>query len=320
MKRIIAGLGILLIAALVVSGCAPRPSGGQTAAMAGEGDIVVDLPAVVLEFAEDGTAGIGDQPLNELLANLGVLPTLPPDTIQVMMAYNVQHIQLETHPEGISLRVNGLPFLGSLTYDAERLRSTVSVLEDLGASPMLAMMQGLTPVISAMLPLLDNLGVGVIAHFPMQPGAEALPLVSEEDMGADMAMDFLAEVDNQQPRITIPLYLASDGSWSAGEELNQALVEALMGPQANLGLPAETVALIAGAGIEVLSIRTTMDGLAISINGNGLPIFTWNNGEVANLATIDAPAPWGDVLGLVGALLPLLQVTNANISLHLPMS
>ena len=62
----------LFMAALVLlTGCAPRATSGETAAAADESDVVVDLPALVLDVTPEGGITVGGQPLTELGGGLG---------------------------------------------------------------------------------------------------------------------------------------------------------------------------------------------------------------------------------------------------------
>lgn len=317
MRKLSLGLAVLMILCLALAGCAARPGGGQTAAAAADDDIMVDLPALALDFAEDGTGSIGGVSMAALMGGEGV--SLPADTIQSLMDYNIQHVQLDAHPAGITVRVNGLPFLGSMAYDPERLQSMAAILGEIGDSPMLSMMSDVIPILTSLLPMIDNFGMGVVARFPAASGMEPMPLMQDSMAGAgNPSADFLAGVA-QRPQIAIPIFLEADGGWSAGE-LNPALLSALLGAENDLSLPTETVTLIASLGIRSISLHTVEDGLEMLINDHPLPILTWNQGEVASLLEIveQSESMETNLLGLVGTLIPLLQATDAHIALHFP--
>ncbi len=319
MRKLALGLVALLVLSLLLAGCAPRPTGGQTAAQASPGDIVVDLPALVLDFGSDGTAKVGGVALGDLMGGEGV--SLPADTLADLADANIQHVQLDTHPAGISLRVNGLPMLGSIAYDPERLENLMAMLNELSGSPMLAMLDDLIPVLSALVPMLDNVGVGVIAHFPVPEGMEAIPLEMPMDSasGMDDGTDFLAGV-NQKPRISIPIVIEPDGSWGTSE-LEPAALLAMMGGDSDLSLPEDTVSMLASAGIASLEIRTMAAGLSLAVNGYALPLLTWDQGEFQSMLSLASAAGMdgmSDMLELVHVLLPLLQATDLDISLQFP--
>ncbi len=319
MRKLALGLFALLILSLLLAGCAPRPTGGQTAAQASPGEIVVDLPALVLDFDRDGSGSIGGIDLGELMGGDGV--SLPPNALDGLADANVQHIQLDAHPAGMTLRVNGLPMLGSIAYDPERLESTMTMLNELSGSPMLAMLDDLIPVLSSLVPLLDNLGVGVIARFPVPEGMDEVPLETAMDSPAPMGVvtDFLANVQ-QQPRISLPIVIEPDGTWGTNE-LEPAALLAMMGGNSDLSLPADTVAMLASSGIATVEIRTMAEGLSLAVNGYALPLLTWNQGEFQTLLSLVSKADMEELsglLGLVEVILPLLQVTDLDITLQFP--
>ncbi len=320
MRKFALGLvAALLVVSLLLAGCAPRPTGGQTAAQATPGEILVDLPALVLDFGSDGTASVGGIALGELMTGGGI--SLPADTMAGLTNANIQHVQLDTHPVGITLRVNGLPMLGSVTYDAERLENTMAMLNEMSGSPMLAMLDDLIPVLSSLVPLLDNLGMGIIARFPIPAGMEAIPLevdaMSRTDM--DIVTDFRANI-RTQPRISLPIVIAPDGSWTTSE-IGSATLLAALGDETDLSLPADTVAMLASAGIARVEIHTEAQGLSLAVNGYALPLLTWDQGEFQTLLSLAALAGLDEMSGLLAlaeAVLPLLQVTDLDITLLFP--
>lgn len=318
MRMFSIGLAVLVVLSLLLAGCAPRPGGGATAANAGPDEIVVDLPSLVIDFDEMGAGSIAGVSVGELMGGDGV--ELPAETVQDMMANNIQHLQLDAHPAGITLRVNGLPMLGSMAYDPERLGSLVELLESLAASPMLSMLSDLTPVISALVPMIDNLGVGLVAMFPVAAGHEPIPLMVAWDDATPSVADVLMADIRQEPRVNIPISVAADGSLSSGE-LDLGALIASLGSDAEVSLPEDTVSMLASSGIESVEISTTAAGLAVAVNGLDLPLLTWNQGEFENIqALVILAGNEGlvELMDLVGNLLPFLQVVDANLSLQLP--
>jgi hypothetical protein len=56
-------VSLLLVALVLLVGCAPRATSGQIAAAADQSQIVVDLPALVLDVQPDGSLSLGGQPI-----------------------------------------------------------------------------------------------------------------------------------------------------------------------------------------------------------------------------------------------------------------
>ncbi len=319
MKNWFVGLALVCILGLVAAGCAPRPGGGQTAAMAGDDELVVDLPSIVIDVASDGSTSIGGFDVEDLS---GQSVAFPADSVSGLTNLNVQHIGIDMHPEGLTLRVNGLPFLGSMQYDSESLGGIANVMESLAQGAALTALGDLAPIVNILSPVVDNLGIGIIVKFPVPAGVEPIPLLMDSMSGnaIDDVEGFLANVE-QQPRISVPIFLAEDGNWSVGD-LDQAMVEGLIGAQGTLGLPPETVAMMSLGGVQELQVSTTDHGLAIAVNGHGLPVFTWSNGEIESLIALEQSAPalagLGEVLELVSNIVPLLQITDVTITLVFP--
>ena len=317
-RRVTFWAAITLIAVLALSGCAPRA--GQGSLDADSDQLVVDLPALVLDFGMDGAPAIKNAALADLVATLGVpldLP-VPPGTVFLMEASNIQHIQVSNTPEGLLLLVNGRS-IPSISYDGESLSVLPEALNTFGAA---------IPMADLLVELVDQIGVGVIARFPVAPGAEEIPLYVEGDSSAAMAAkaaqeEFLAAVGTP-PRINLPIFYEADGSFSIGDlsiaELNAMTDYALAG----LALTIGQLGLVRSLGISELGISTDMDGITISIDGNTLPTLDWSDGKASNLIEVITELPlleiampgMGAMLPTIHQVLPLVQAAEIDLTLH----
>ena len=107
-RRVRTLLSLLLIATMVViAGCAQRGGAGEIAAMADDNDIVIDMPALVLEFGEDGKANMAGVPLADLAGDALEQLAIPADQIGFMMSSNIQHVQINNRVSGLQVLVNG---------------------------------------------------------------------------------------------------------------------------------------------------------------------------------------------------------------------
>lgn len=320
-------VSLLLVAMVVLAGCAPRVGAGNTAAMAGGDELVVDLPAIVLDVASDGSPSIGNVPVAQMGGMLGAdLSTLviDPAWVGYLSDSNIQHLQVNNHPEGLLLLVNGEP-IPSLGWDGESLMATADVLAVLGVA---------VPMLDKLLPLVDQLGLGVIVRFPVMAGEAVIPLYVEGDgsAAADAAAaqaEFLAAVGSA-PVINLPVFYAADGSFTVGD-MSGAEWTALTGaPWTAANLQPEIISALANAGVKQLDISTDTEGIQISINGKALPNLTWGNGEVNHLLDLAGQlslwdqlmpgANVGEIVGTIESLLPVIQVADANISVFFPDS
>lgn len=326
-KRITFWAVLLLITALVLSGCAPRTGAGSSAAMAMDDELVIDLPAIVIDFNTNGQASIGGMPAADLGAMAGIdLSTLAiaPDWVNYFSMTNIQHVQVNNTADGLLVLVNGEP-IPSLAWDEGSLVATAGALESLGI---------MVPVLDKVLPLVQQLGIGAILRFPVQAGTDIIPYaVMGDGSAAEMARaaqeEFLAAVGSP-PKINLPIVYQADGSYSVGD-LSDSEWTALTGvPWSALRLDPNAIAGLTASGITSLSVETDQDGIHVDINGNRLPTLGWGNGEVQHVLNLaaqmgiwDAYLPgvaMDDMMATVGALLPVVQTTNATIAIYLPGS
>ena len=329
-RRLLSWLTLLSVAIIVLAGCAPRATSGLTATQGGDADLVVDLPALVIDIDASGAPSVGNVPLAQLGASFapGLLDAVvvPADMVTLMTESDIQHIQIDNAPSGLLLLVNGQP-IPSIRWDGEILSETGGLISQLGAG---------TPVLERMLPVLANLGLGVIVRFPVQEGVAAIPTYvegGEAAMAAQQAQqDFLASVGDTPPSITVPVFYDAEGSWRVGD-LTDAEWTNLTGQavfQAARLQPAMIQSIIS-SGITELSIFTNSEGLHLSINGRELPYIGWADGEINYLLDLseqlglwntlaDSGMNMGELIGMVETLLPAVQTTNTNINVYFPGS
>ncbi len=317
---------LLMVVALVLSGCAPRLGAGSAAALAEDPtELVIDLPALVVDIQMDGSPSIGNVPVAQLGQLAGVdLSTLrmDPAMVQWMVDSNIQHIQVDNTANELLVLVNGQP-IPSIKYEgADTLVTTAEVLSEFGLA---------IPMAEKILPVVQKLGVAVIVRFPVQPGTAVIPFVVEAPdtaMAAKEAQDeFLAAV-GAPPRINLPLWFNEDGSWALGG-LTAEEWQALTGiPFSAFRMDPNTVRNLAMMGIETLVISTDQEGIHIAINGKQMPTLDWSDGKALHLINVadqlglwDMMAPgmdMGEILAAVRDLLPVVQTADVDLILHLP--
>ena len=317
-RRVTFWAAITLIAILALSGCAPRV--GQGSLDVDSDQLVIDLPALVLDIGADGSVSIQNATVADLVYffNDGELLDLPINDMTVMFLSmaNIQHIQVSNTPEGLLLLVNGLS-IPSISYDGDSLSALPGAINDLA---------DIGPMADLLVDLVDQIGIGVIARFPVAPGAEEIPLFVEGDSSAAMAAkaaqeEFLASVGTP-PRINLPIFYGDDGSLSIGDlsidELSAMTGVSLDALVMGLG-PLEAVR---GMGVSVLGISTDKDGITISLDGKALPTLDWSDGKASNLIEMVSQIPLlemmglGSVLPMVNQLLPLVQSAEIDLTLH----
>lgn len=328
-RRLLSWLTLLSVAIIVMAGCAPRATSGRTAGQAADSSLVIDLPALVVDIDAAGTPSVGNVPLAQLGATFapGMLDTLvmQPEMVGLMTESNIQHIQIDNSTEGLLLLVNGEP-IPSIRWDGEILSDTGGLISQLGAG---------TPVLERMLPVLANLGLGVIIRFPLQDGVAAIPTYVEGGEAATTAQraqeQFLASVGETPPTITLPVFYGEDGGWRVGDLTDAEWTNLTSLPLQATRLQPGMIQSIMNSGITEVSIYTNSDGLHLSINGSELPYIGWADGEITHLLSVseqlglwdtlaDSGMNMGEVIGLVETLLPAVQSTNTNINVYFPGS
>ncbi len=316
---------LLVVALVLLVGCAPRASGGAVAASADQSQIVIDLPALVLDVQSDGQISVGGQSVTELgsqfgtdLAALGI----PRENVDLLTASNIQHIQVDNTAGGLVILVNGAP-IPSVAWDGEKLLATAEVLESLGA--------GVT-LLDRVLPLVTQLGVGVILRFPVAEGEEELPLVSIDNQVAEQALaaqeEFLAAVGTP-PTFQFTIEYDEDGSWTVADLAQAEWSTLLPVPLDMLNLTPGTIAGLSNASISEIGLATNQDGIFISINGQTLPYITWADGRINQLlllaeqtgllsqVTGDDPNMTA-IMDTVESLLPAVQASNVSLRATFP--
>lgn len=326
-RTVVAWLPALLMAVLIfVAGCAPRSGAGEAAEMAEEGQLVLDLPAIEISFDEEGNPNMGSVSLAALANSFapGALDgvTLDAETLEMLMSNNIQHVQINNRADGLDILVNGLA-MPSLSWDSDSLATAAETASLLGDDLPLG----------ELLPLVQQLGIGVVARFPLADGAEEIPLAGAGDAAAASASEaqqaFLDGV-GAAPVLGIPVFYNEDGSWTVNG-LTDTEYSAILPqvPWQSLRLPPDLLQGLMDAGVSEITVSTSDEGLSIALNGNPLPHIGWDRGELQNvielasqMGLLDSLAESGmdpeEVTTVVQSLIPVVQATDLDITAHMP--
>jgi hypothetical protein len=315
-KRTFIVAALLLIALLALTGCAPRAGAGEAAAEAPADALVVDLPAIAIDFAQDGSASIGGIPIADVGASLGVPIELPitADNINMLTGLGIQHIQLVNEPSGLGIYVNGRQ-IPSIGWSAETLKETADVLAG-------------QPALANLLPVVTQLGIGVTMRLPVPEGVTPAPLVvpASDSAAAQLAEsqeEFLAEAGSR-PVISIPINYNLDGTWTAGGFPSSVLEATPLGPfLSSLTLTPTQIQRDIAAGIKSIDLKLNEEGLAIVWNGTQLPSLDWSDGKLASVIEVLQESGMMDGLGIDPAMLDqvlntaLPMLTSSDISIQM---
>ncbi len=118
---------LLFAAVFILAGCGAR-IGGPAPAPAADSGLVVDIPTIFIDVAEDGQMTIGGIPA----ADLGALTgqdmsslSMDPTTVERLMGANIQHISVRNLPQGVLLFINGAA-APAIVWDEQALESLLS--------------------------------------------------------------------------------------------------------------------------------------------------------------------------------------------------
>jgi predicted small secreted protein len=315
----------LLAAILLLSGCNARSGGGETAASAGDATLVADLPALVIDYDQAGRPGVGGVPLEEfpsiLPAPLIAQLQFPTSTLAALSAANIQHLQVSNTPKGLRLLVNGQP-LPTIVWDEDSLANATYLLASSGQTGMQDLFE--------FLPLVTDLGAGLVLRFAPVPGVTPIPLeltgdASNAVVARNAEQTFLNKAGSR-PTIQIPVNYNDDGTWTV-HGLTDSDWQALSGlPFGGLRLNPEFVRNARVAGVRNATLRLDRTGIHLAINGEALPYLSWEEGGL--LTMLDLAGDFGALEGLpldeatlddlAATWLPALQATDVTIEVNFP--
>lgn len=324
-KRFLLLVTLVLFATLMLTGCGARAGAGETAAAASDAALAIDLPALTIDFDATGSPSLGGAPLASfaslLPAGLADL-SLGSEVVAQLSDANIQHIQITTVPSGLLILVNGEP-IPSLRWDSDRLANLSDVVDLLGPA--------VPSVITTVLPIISDVGIGVALRFPVAQGADMIPMQVAGDASAAAAaraaqQAFASEI-GVAPVIRIPVIYDIEGNYTV-QGITDAEWQALTG-QAIFGalkLDGDLVKDAVAAGVTGATVRTDAEGIHIALNGKELPVLGWADGELSHLLKLAAGAGMLDAAGMdagaltaiVDALLPAIQSSKIEINVQFP--
>jgi hypothetical protein len=325
-RRLTLWAALLVVALVVLAGCAPR-AGTPLSETFESDELYIDLPAVVIDFNEEGQAFVG----GVSVANLGSVAgmdlsalSLDPSIVNFFTLENIQHLQVVTGPDGLTILVNGLR-VPSLVWDEGSLVATADAVRALGIA---------LPVLDRILPLVQQFGLGITLTFPVAEGNAAIPLGQVSEGAATSqgisTEEFLSAVGTP-PRINLPVVYDEQGNFTVGDLTGAEWTELTGAPFSLLQLTPEQIQSVTAAGLTSMSLETTPEGLLISVNDQALPTISWGEGELQNVLELPvvqdllANALSGagmdaDVMDTISSLLPIIQASDANLTVFFPGS
>jgi len=329
-RRLAIMLSTLLILSIVLSGCMARPGQGKLAAAAAADSVVVDIPAIAITYDEQGQASLKGLDLATLGVDLGALARTP-EQMAAVQAAGIESAFVNLTPEGVNLYANGSPML-TMDWNATSIQSLGAVLGIAGVDN--------ADTLVKVLPLLSNMSLGVAMTFP---GAGDNPtLVGPAPDKVALAAANQAAVAQILGELGVPPFAAGllgglgpltirfDANGVARLEGLGMLAGFLPADAlAALNLKPDQLAQVKELGLQSLNVKTQPQGLAITLNGNALPMIRWDSGQMQNLvklgldggaltALTGADPESLDALRQLGKFAPLLETTPLDITVVFP--
>ena len=229
--------------------------------------LYLGLPDLTIEFNEEGKVKLLSIPL-WWIPGLGEVG-LDPETVARFSNSNVQHLHLDYHSSGMAMLANGLPILDFRYEDHDQLWSLLN-----GLSVFMGE-QGGTMLANAQrfLPLIETIGMEIIAKFPVPENVPSIPTASDDSYtilskSTMVRFEYGARSAGVE---SFELNVAADGSLTS-RNFAFNLLQALVPADVDLKLLLETVEDASEAGIRDVKMTDRHYGLVLEFNGKDLPL------------------------------------------------
>jgi hypothetical protein len=305
---------LLFAAVFILAGCGAR-IGGPAPAPAADSGLVVDIPTIFIDVAEDGQMTIGGIPA----ADLGALTgqdmsslSMDPTTVERLMGANIQHISVRNLPQGVLLFINGAA-APAIVWDEQALESLLATLDMMGTDLGTA---------GKLLPLAPKLGVNFALRFPVSAGKQEMPLAVSANAAQVLAQTDIQAIAATPSAVELQINFKQDGTFELGG-INPLMAGMFQGaiPQQS----PETIQSVQERGITSVGIRTVPGGILLSINGSPLPFLKFDTeNELFGLLDLvttmqgDESGAMDDVKGPLQQLLPLLRRLGVSLTVNFP--
>jgi hypothetical protein len=246
----------------------------------------------------------------DIAAYLSLL-RLDPFWVSWMTNADVQHIEIQHSAGGIFLFANG-KLLPHVAWSGESLTNAVTATATLwGQGPM-------TAIVNAYLPLVQNIGIGVVLMFPQQDGVAEIAVhpvgtVPTTPAAAEPSMIFKTELvydDNGVPTIKGLDYSMMQMAQAASlPELN------------SVTLPPALIQQMKALNVQTLGLRAYNNGLWISVNGMEMPHVALGDSVLADTAALYAQLnPGSPLIETINFMLPAIGQADVDLTIRFPIA
>jgi hypothetical protein len=265
-KRFWLIVGLALLLALSVAGCARQPSTTDLVERATTGAIElvvrymprIGLPRLTVTYDASGVPsvfGVKTSTISRFLPiDLGILE-LSPTTVQRLVDSNIQHIEVELNDAGAFVYVNGkaLPYLA---WNEETLAYAGELVDQLDLARY-------DRTVAKAIPLLARIGVDVVLTFPAPPGVTPIPVRER----AERALAQAPPIAEPTAVVQMTVEYSNAGVPSVAGITSREFSQLLGADLRAVELAPATVARLQAAGIEEVALVTQSDGLHLLVNG-----------------------------------------------------
>ena len=291
-------LSAVVLTALLLAGC----SGDS---------FKIAFPRIEISIDKDGNPTIaGVSPLILRLVGVDLSNAkMDPATVQQLTDSNIQHIEFLFQKNGLFWWVNGEP-MTPLTWDDASFNNAIDLAINLGyIDPAQA------GLVKTIVPQARNLEADVLIRFPLQPGAtpiEPRPLGGPlPEAGKSAGQSIVAG---------LKLKFDADGAPSLAGVSTKDIAKATGQDLSTMVIPPDTMAQLAKAGIQHITIRTTPEGLRIWTNDKPLPTVRWSEETLKSTAEVASGLKMIDpnIAAVLKQFVPFANTLDVNIVLQFP--
>jgi hypothetical protein len=275
---------VALIVSLILGGC----GGGST------GSTWFNLPSIPLQIQADGSASV-------LGFNVGAI--LQPTMVQSLQGANIQKLEVRIGYNGIHVYANGqdMPYLA---WDESSVGSLQEIIRTMPNIPN-------ANLIANALPWLRRIGVGVTLSLPPAQGQAVLDIPHWKG-------ETTAKTEAKPDKPTIgPLSLGSLAFDPSGNATIAGIPLSQLGVA--VALPANVQDILKALSAEKLAIKTTPNGIQLSLNDKSLPGIAYDSNSLQQVTQL-LPALGVDANTLSTLQNVLPQLPGAEVSVDVSLT
>lgn len=269
------------------------------------------FPRIEVVIDKDGNPTIaGVSPLILRLVGVDLSNAkLDPAMVQQMTDSNIQHVELLFHKDGLFWWVNAQP-MTPLAWDDESFNNTLDLVIKLGLID-----PAQVGLVQAMVPQARKLEADILIRFPLQAGATPI-----EPRALGTPLPEPGKPAGQSIVAGLKLKFDADGTPSLAGVSTKDIGKATGMDLSTVAIPPDTMAQLAKAGIQHITIRTTPEGLRIWTNDKPLPTVRWSEETLKSTADTLGGMKMVDpaLASILKQFVPYANTLDVNIVLQFP--